>query len=426
MNALEVEKKEDISISRRVGVILADRESRRPSRIMADASGKPPTKFPLLEVGMWRTPWHGDIMIMQSDLEEYVEHNKEGMAVSGNKSLKLPINYGHDQGGKAAGWFSLAIEGATLWAVDVEWTPEGARSLIEGEWKCISAEFFPAGRGGWCDPLDIDRCVDNVIEGAALTNIPLYSNLDPIMASATFGKSDKKPEVFLITASKEPTMPTLEEVKAKDPATLTEDDKKIINENKDSLSAEEKTKFGIETPAPADPAAGEEDPEKGADSVADKDTDAAAVAASIKKGETVGVPAKVWADTQAQLKENKAQIDALREKEITAFVTAHAARGAIKADQIGNMTKRIMADESMKQVLEDLPTNPVLADTQGSDKAAGDATALETELHAKVVADRKAMADKGETAPSYASVRASIIKNDGKFASLGNEAKVGA
>lgn len=415
MNALEVAKKENISITRSVSVVLASR-NRQPTRIEADSSGNGPTKFELLKVGMWRTPWHGDIMIMPGDLTEYVANKEAGYGVSGNNKLKLPINYGHDKSGKAAGWFNLAIEGDTLFAIDVEWTPAGLKALEDGEWKCISAEFCPAGRGGWCDPLDDEHYVENVIEGAALTNIPLFSNLEPVMASATFGKDkDAKPEVFLITAAKETTM-TVEEINAKDPATLNEDEKKFVSENADKFTDEQKTKLGLEVkaadPAPADPAAKPEGdttvPEKTAE-----EKEAAAVTASIKSGEKTLVDASAWKATQDQLKE-------LRMKDIKGEVTAHAARGAIKADQIDTWADSIAADASgnQKKMLESLPSNPVLADVQGSDKDAGDATALEAELHEKVVADRKAAYDKDGKAGSYAEVRASIIKSDAKFSTI--------
>lgn len=184
-----------LEIQRQVSVVLANAEG-KPSVILADSTGNVPSKFELLKVGMWRTPYHGDIMIMPSDGETYIENFKAGYGVSGNNMGKLPINYAHESWNKAAGWFVPEFDGETLWATQVEWTPAAKKSLQDGEWKCISAEFCPAGRGGWLNPLDDEQYIENVLTGAALTNIPLFSQLEPVMASATFGKDEQKSSVF--------------------------------------------------------------------------------------------------------------------------------------------------------------------------------------------------------------------------------------
>lgn len=393
-----VSEKEKISISRQVSIIIADR-NRKPQEIKADTTGDLPTEFELLTVGMWRTPFHGDIMIMPGDLQEYVDNFKAGLGVSGNNTLKLPINYGHDAGGKAAGWFIPAVSGDTLMATEVEWTPAAAQALADGEWKCISAEFCPAGRGGWVDPLDDEHCVENVITGAALTNIPLYSNLEPVMASASFGKNgEARPEVFLITASKENTMPTLEEVVAKDVSALTEEDKKVLSDNEASLTPEQKTKFGIEVPAaetPATPPA--ETPPAPAPAPTEGDAPVAevpvteaqevAVAASLeKKGFAV-----VKADRLKRLEDTA---DAYETGVATQKVMAHIRRGAIKADQLDNWVKEIKADASKEDLLKGISDNPQLAAEAGTDKGSAEVDAT-AEIIAKAEAEVKASKEAG-------------------------------
>jgi len=394
-----VSEKEKISISRQVSIILADR-NRKPQEIHADASGKLPTEFELLKVGMWRTPYHGDIMIMPDDLDEYVENFKEGLGVSGNNMGKLPINYAHESWNKAAGWFVPEVRGDTLMATQVEWTPAAAQALLDQEWKCISAEFCPAGRGGWIDPLDEDHCVENVLTGAALTNIPLYSNLEPVMASASFGKNgEAKQEVFLITASKENTMPKLEEVVAKDVSALTEEDKKVLEENKATLTDEQKTKFGIEVPAPeapkADAPAATPTPEKEPEVPAAEtvtETQEVAVAASLKKKGFEVVEA-------SRLKKLEETADAYLTEKAQAKVDAHIARGAIKADQRDKWTQLILADANNEELLKGLNDNPKLAAEIGSDKGAAivDASAAAAEITKKAEAEVKAATEAGQT-----------------------------
>lgn len=381
MTTAEMAKqKNEFSLSRRVSTVLANAKG-KPSRITASADGTLPTSFELLKVGMWRTPYHGDIMIMPEDLQDYVDNWKEGCGVSGDGTLKLPINFNHDEGGKAAGWFDLAIEGDVLMATNVEWSDAGKAGLLGNEWKCISAEFWPAGRGGWPDPLDYERYVDNVIDGAALTNIPLFSQLKPVMASAVSGKGDNKNQVFFITASqnKESIMPTLEDVRTKKAADLTEEEKTFATEHKAEFTAEEQAALGFEV-SPADPAPAPAPvataPEQNANINPEENKEVnktevpAEVAASLKTGESVVVKASTLArleDTDKQYRTEKAE----------QIVKAHIARGALKADQLGIWSGKLVnasteERKELESMLTNLPNNQLMADTQGKENTSAD------------------------------------------------------
>lgn len=371
MNTTEqVHRKSEFNLSRQVSTVLADR-SGKPTRLMADKNGSLPTEFELLKVGMWRTPNHGDIMITPDDLQAYYDNWKAGYGVSGNGTLKLPINFGHNYEGKAAGWFGLEVREDTLWAVDVEWSQSGKDGLLGDEWKCISAEFWPAGRGGWPDPLDYDHWVDNVVDGAALTNIPLFSQLKPVMASATSGKNDEGNQVFFITASqdKESHMATLEEVRVKKLEDLTEEEKNLITENKDKLTAEEQKAFGLEVtaevPAPTPAPEENKDNPQGEETVSVPSTEIpAAVAASLRSGDSVVVDKKVLASLQETNQ-------AYRTEKAEGIVKAHIERGAIKADQLKVWTEKLVSASTKERAeLEGMLTNlngnaSVSADTLG-------------------------------------------------------------
>jgi hypothetical protein len=398
-----------VDISREVSIILADR-SGKPHQIQADAAGNLPSRFELLKVGYWHTMDHGDIMISPQDLQEYYDHYLAGYGRSGGEDgadrSKLPINFGHKAKEKAAGWFAIALEGDTLWAVEVEWSKTGKEELLGKEWKFISAEFYPVGRGGWGDPLDYTNWIENVIDGAALTNIPLYYTLEPVMASRATGfKTDKSPGIFLVNASqeKENTM-DLATIRTKNQNDLTEEEKTFVAQNKAQLNAEEQAKFGLEVtasgtePNPADnPTNTNTPPKEGAPAVNDEATEkqVAAVTASLEKKGMAVISAdrlKALEDTATSYEKEKA----------TSVVKAHIARGAIVADQEDKWTRRLMASrgterKELESDLQALPSNQRMAAKQGAgEDAAGDATSIADELKTKTIEHQKQVkADSG-------------------------------
>ena len=352
MNTLEVHKTK------------IDRVASTMRVINADSSGNLPTKIEVLRVGMWMTPYHGDFMIRPEDLLEYVSNFENGVGLV-DAGIGAPIDFSHESHEKAAGWIKkLTIQGDALVA-EVEWSTAGKDALLGGLFKCFSPEFYPKGRGGWEDPESYGTYVENVLVGGGLTNIPLFKGLAPVMASASDGNRNvgEDKNVIYIKASeiKENTM-NLADILAKDPTALSDAEKDFLTTNKDQLSAEDKTKFGfeteVETPAVV------ETPVVEAPVV---DAETAAVAASVKSGESVVIKA-------SELAALKASTAKFERKEAEAKVTAHIARGAIKADQLEKWTNRLLADASIEEDLSALPSNDILASEQGSDAKAGDAT----------------------------------------------------
>lgn len=394
MNTLEVAS-EKISLSRQVSIVLADRNL-QPQAIKADASGKPPTVIELLKVGIWRTPYHGDFMVTPEDLDEYVENFSAGVGLVNGGALGAPIDYKHEDWDKAAGWIkSIFVEGNTLMG-NVEWTPAGAQMLADGEFKCFSPSFCPKGRGGWMDPQNTENFVDNVLLGGGLTNIPLFSDLKPIMASAAFGEKAEKDNIFFISASvenKEIKMPTLEEIRAKQPEQFTAEDKQFLAEHKADLTEAEVTQFRLgETEAPVveddkNKKEGEEEVPTNAP-VEDAVGVPAAVAASIRSGESVVIKAstlKELTDMQSDYRMDQARVKA----------DAHVKRGAIKADSRDAWAKRIMADATIEKDLDAIADNQVVASEVGASNAtelSGDDATVEL-AKSKVLAAR----GKGET-----------------------------
>src|SRR5882757_5095739 len=104
--------------------------------IMADSSNTVPTKIELIKSGTWpASSVKGPLTIMPSDLMEMKQNFDAGIGVPGGLG-KLPIDYSHEEWGKAAGWITqLDIETddsgvATLFAT-VEWSKSGEQALAD-------------------------------------------------------------------------------------------------------------------------------------------------------------------------------------------------------------------------------------------------------------------------------------------------------
>jgi hypothetical protein len=422
---LQVNKSES-SLSSKVAIVLANRQN-KPNAIHADSAGNLPTRFPLLKVGYWHTQDHGDIMISPSDLQEYYDHSVQGYGRSGGEDgqtrSKLPINFGHEYRGKAAGWFNIALEGDTLWAVDVEWSDAGKQGIIGKEWKFISAEFYPVGRGGWPDPLDYTNFIENVIDGAALTNIPLFYILEPVMASRANGvSSDKSPGIFLVNANqeKEHNSMDLKAILAKSDNEVTEAEKTFVAQNKEQLTADDQKRFGLEVtaapaadPKPADPAPNTNKPKEDEEVSEVTEKQEAAVAASLKKKGFV----VVQADRLQQLETTATSYE---KEKATNIVKAHIGRGVIVADQEKAWVDKLMASrgkerDELESMLSAIPSSAAFNPQNGADESrSGDATAVAEELKEKTLKVQADAQAKGKDL-TYGQAQDQLLRTDNEL-----------
>lgn len=390
-----------------------DRVLRTSIPIKADAASGDGVQLEVLQAGVWRTLYHGDFMITPDDLQAYVDNFVAGVGLPGNGKDGAPIDYKHESWDKAAGWMTdLKVQEDSLIAT-VTWTPAGRQAILDGEFKYFSPEFYPIGRGGWCDSEDPEVVVNNVLVGGGLTNIPLFKDLSGLKASA----GGREQTIFIadkpITASKENQM-DLATVRTKKAADLTDAEKAFVNEHTADFTDAEKTALGLEVAAnPAqDPAA---DPNKNDNPEGDKvetptEAQETAVAASLKKkGFEV-----VEASRLKRLEDTAADYE---KKEARATVVAAAARGAIKADQIDKWADRLVAASAtvrkdLEQALADLPSNEILAASQGADeKGSGDATEIVDELKTKTLAKVAASKEAGTTL-TYGQAQAALLRED--------------
>lgn len=379
-----------------------DSVARTFNPLKASADGSLPDRIELLKVGMWDTPYHGMFMITPEDCTEMVTNFNAGIGLPGQGSIGAPIDFGHDSAEKAAGWIKgLEFDGTTLWGVSVEWTDAGKAALLSGEYKCFSPEFYPGCFAGWEDPEQYGVYVKNVLVGGGLTNIPLFKGLKPIVASAANGtvNADNRNVIYIkADATKELPMPTIEELRARNFENLTADEKKVVAENQAELTAEEKTQFGFDKPAdPAPvvvPAADDNNKNEGDPVVTPvADQEAAAVAASVKSGESVVIKA-------SDLTALKATAASYEREKAEAIVRVAASRGAITADAIGRWTDRLVAASGqaradLEKDLADLPTHEAMKDANGSDQNAGVAASSYAEIMKRANEKVKASAEAG-------------------------------
>ena len=134
-----------------------------------------PNEIQIMMPGVWDTPYHGAFAITLDDLPQFVHNFNSGLRKG------YPIDIEHEDGGIAVGWITeLADRGMDgLWAV-VDWTDTGLKLLQDRAYRFFSPE--------WCtwylDP-ETGQEYENVLVGGAITNRPLFKNLQPIMASET-------------------------------------------------------------------------------------------------------------------------------------------------------------------------------------------------------------------------------------------------
>jgi hypothetical protein len=175
----------------------------------------------------------------------------------------------------------------------------------------------------------------------------------------------------------------LETIRAKNAADVTAEEKAFLEENKANLTADELLAHGITTK----PEEQEEEEVATNTDLTPEQKEAAEIQASIKSGQMVLVEAsKLDGIKTLEAKvEASAKIIAGYEKErVEASVKAHAARGAIKTDQIGKWTDRILADASLADDLAELPSNQILANELG--KEGGDDVSAVTQIQEKATA----------------------------------------
>lgn len=380
--------------------------------IKADASGNAPSEIELLRTGTWHTPWHGDFEITLADLHEFAANFAKGVGLV-EADKKMPINYAHESWDKAAAWapkVRVDEDREALVAYDIEWTSAAIDALKAGEWRYLSPEFNPRGFP-WEDPEAEFEFVENVITGAALTNIPLFKKLKPIMASRVPSKKTKKADVTSGDGKQtnpkegEPMALELSEVRAKAVSDLTEEEKSFLSEHKDELTDDERTAFGLEaepepTPDPEPTPEPEPQPEP-------TNVEASTKGVQISQSELDKLRADAEAGRQAS--------EALRKKEADEIISGAIKAGQIKSGDKDKWVGQLLASRgdnrtNLEALIESLPKNEQLGKELG-DKGKDVQVEASVELDKRV---RKIMADARADGKvvAYSAARTQVLNED--------------
>jgi len=202
------------------------------------SEGQPVSRVQLLIAAKFNTEKYGEFEVTTTHLEQMVANE--------NIRKGIPIDIDHD-GGEAAGWITnLAIEnGNELWA-DVEWNDLGKDKLKNKRYRFMSPEFT----FNYIDP-EHGTFHGAVLIAGTLTNRPLFKRLQALTASEKLTDEEKekysKISLFLKADEEQKEgdpMLTLEEIREKDVADLTDEEKAFLNEHADELTDEDKEKFG--------------------------------------------------------------------------------------------------------------------------------------------------------------------------------------
>jgi polyhydroxyalkanoate synthesis regulator phasin len=354
--------------------------------IKADSSGEIPTKIMLVQVGDWPDSVKGNLTITAADLHQMKMNFDSGIARPG-QGLGLPIDFSHNEWQQAAGWINeLEVDGDTLYSVNTEWSDAGRDAILGKMFKCISPSFYPAGRGGWQDPEDLSVSVDNVLVGAGLTNIPFFKGLSAVKASV-LSETDTGDRIIYINksvnAKEEKPVMVLEDIRVKEQADLTSEEEKFLADNKAQLTADEKAKFGIKDEAVVT-----------ASTISAED---AKIIADYKAGKIKPVAEGASIVEASRIASLEATAVKYETEKAETIVADHIKRGAIKADQAGRWTSRLLASTGearteLESDLAALPTNEMLGQELGNGadvKTNADARVEIAEMAGKLVADAK-------------------------------------
>lgn len=347
---------------------MANKAVQRLIHIKADQNGNAPSAIHLLSTGHWHTPWHGAFEHTSADLAEMVEHFDGAIGLVAESKSRAPINEGHARGDKAVGWITglfLENDGTQLWG-NVDWTKAGAQLIAEGEYAYISPEWNPR-EFPWEDPEEEGKFVENVFLGAALTNIPLFKKLAPLMASADSGSGKAK-------QSNGGDM-NLDELRTKKLEELTDEENTFVTEHAADLSADERKAFELQTDE--EKAAEEEAARKAAD-----EEEAAKQGGDPKQASTgtVSIDAAKLASLEADAKAGRDAQQKLLRTELAASVKSHVDRGAIKSSELDSTVEMLMASsesarKSQLDFISKLPDNQLIAKEAG--KASVEASQVE-------------------------------------------------
>lgn len=349
-SALKNAKASDDTIMRAWQAIQASDTDVLPERVM------------LLRSGDFNTEKYGSIPLEASDLTEMKENFDNGVGMAGDGKTGIPVDFAHQSHLNAAAWIKgLEVQaddggGAELWGTDIEYSGTGRTALLNKEYKCLSSDFYPKAFGEWVDP-ESGVTAQNVIVGAALTNRPMFTGNQTVLASSESEDDGGVHTIININASenKEQEM-NIDQLRVKGADEVTGPEQRYLQAHAAELTADEQKKFELVTASDK------------------KETPKVIKASEVTGSEgTVTVQA---ADLKAQndklsglettVGSLKATVEASTKEKTEGFVDEQISKGKIVAGEKPKWVKAILADDGARELLENLPENKLLGGKQGS------------------------------------------------------------
>lgn len=141
------------------------------------ADGAPPTEFRIFRAGVNDTTKGAFTFDAQAAAAVLAEYQRCGVDLMIDLNHESLDDARREDSGDARGWFKLELrDDGSLWAVDVKWTPDGARRLSEKTQRYISPAFCTDDEG-------VIRELLNV----ALVAMPATHNALPLVAARKAG-----------------------------------------------------------------------------------------------------------------------------------------------------------------------------------------------------------------------------------------------
>ena len=148
-----------------------------------------PRKVQVLRVGSFQYQDESMDEPVQMEITREVLASMVKNFKAGVKKTDLAMDYGHNSGAEAAGWFKsleLSTDGNELWA-EIDWTRIGAQKLADKEFRYVSADF----NWDYEDNESGDK-FGPTLNGAGLTNRPFVKNMAPAISLHEGGRMAKK------------------------------------------------------------------------------------------------------------------------------------------------------------------------------------------------------------------------------------------
>jgi hypothetical protein len=165
------------------------------------ADGALPTEFRVFKAGVNQTT-KGDLLFDdQAAADVMARYAREGVDLIvdlNHDSVEPAALAARSDASDARGWFQLELRAGELWAVNVRWTPDGARRLTEKTQRYISpVSMYDAGTMRVCSLLNVAMCAMPATLGAvplvAATKAP---SCTPKRRMQRYSKAHMSPELL--------------------------------------------------------------------------------------------------------------------------------------------------------------------------------------------------------------------------------------